>query len=58
MSAPAPTRWRKSTHSDASNVCVEIAHMGSSVVLRDSKNPTGPALIVPFAFFVNLLRAV
>ncbi|MEV4379488.1 DUF397 domain-containing protein [Streptosporangium sp. NPDC049644] len=40
--------WRKSTLSgdDASN-CVEIANLsGNHRAIRDSKNPTGPALIL------------
>ncbi|GAA5084933.1 DUF397 domain-containing protein [Nocardia iowensis] len=39
-------RWFKSTHSTASKDCVETAHLdGGMVGIRDSKNPTGPALI-------------
>lgn len=38
-------RWFKSTYSNASQDCVEIAHFdGGRVGVRDSKNPTGPAL--------------
>jgi hypothetical protein len=37
-------RWRKSTHSDGQDTCVELAHTGTAV--RDSKNPTGPTLTV------------
>jgi Domain of unknown function (DUF397) len=35
--------WRKSTFSDPTN-CVESAWPTPSVVVRDSKNPTGPTL--------------
>jgi hypothetical protein len=40
-------KWRKSTHSGGSEGnCVEIAtNLPGIVALRDSKNPTGPALI-------------
>ncbi|MFJ9365360.1 DUF397 domain-containing protein [Nocardia sp. NPDC101769] len=39
-------RWFKSTHSGASQDCVEVAHLaGGMVGVRDSKNPTGPALV-------------
>ncbi|NNH68670.1 DUF397 domain-containing protein [Nocardia uniformis] len=39
-------RWFKSTHSGGTQECVEIAHLdGGSVGVRDSKNPTGPALV-------------
>ncbi|AXX34303.1 hypothetical protein APASM_6938 [Actinosynnema pretiosum subsp. pretiosum] len=35
--------WHKSTHSSAgSNGCVEVQHSGSTVGVRDSKNPAGP----------------
>ncbi|MFF3225300.1 DUF397 domain-containing protein [Nocardia suismassiliense] len=38
--------WFKSTHSSAVKDCVEVAHLdGGSVGVRDSKNPTGPALV-------------
>jgi hypothetical protein len=36
----ATARWRKSSYSDASNTCVEVAFAGPAVALRDSKNPT------------------
>ncbi|MBM7773677.1 hypothetical protein JOD54_003881 [Actinokineospora baliensis] len=37
-------RWRKSSYSGGNNgQCVELAH--TLTELRDSKNPTGPALI-------------
>jgi hypothetical protein len=38
--------WIKSSHSGGSNECVEVAWLdGGQVGVRDSKNPTGPALI-------------
>ncbi|WP_068003587.1 DUF397 domain-containing protein [Nocardia pseudobrasiliensis] len=37
--------WFKSSHSGASQECVEIAFLpGGTVGVRDSKDPTGPAL--------------
>ncbi|MCX4819589.1 DUF397 domain-containing protein [Streptomyces sp. NBC_01142] len=39
--------WRKSSYSsDAGGDCVEIAAHPLAVHIRDSKNPTGPALTV------------
>jgi hypothetical protein len=38
--------WFKSSRSDASRECVEVAFLdGGLVGVRDSKNPAGPALI-------------
>ncbi|MEU2038435.1 DUF397 domain-containing protein [Nocardia niwae] len=38
--------WFKSSYSSAEKDCVEVAFLGEgSVGVRDSKNPTGPALI-------------
>lgn len=43
----ARAQWRKSSHSGTSGTCLEVAdlHNGHHA-LRDSKNPTGPALII------------
>lgn len=37
--------WKKSSFSGAEN-CVELAHLGSAIAVRDSKNPGGPVLMV------------
>ena len=38
--------WFKSSRSNTGGDCVEVAHLdGGMVGVRDSKNPTGPALI-------------
>ncbi|MEV4234020.1 DUF397 domain-containing protein [Nocardia sp. NPDC049737] len=38
--------WFKSSHSSGQTECVEVAWLDEgSVGVRDSKNPTGPALI-------------
>lgn len=38
-------QWRKSIRSGGGNAsCVEVADLASAVAVRDSKNPTGPAL--------------
>ncbi|WP_330253969.1 DUF397 domain-containing protein [Nocardia sp. NBC_00565] len=39
-------KWFKSRRSTSGSDCVEVAHLGHSMVgVRDSKNPTGPALV-------------
>ncbi|MFD8963462.1 DUF397 domain-containing protein [Streptomyces sp. NPDC059568] len=58
--APEPA-WSKSSYSsqDGGN-CVEIADLTGAVGIRDSKDKTGPALVVPAAawtFFVDLVTA-
>jgi len=39
-------RWFKSSRSQDAKACVEVAWLdGGKVGVRDSKNPTGPALV-------------
>ncbi len=48
MFAPdlSTARWRKSSRSTDTSNCVEVAATGPAVAVRDSKHPTGGALIV------------
>ncbi len=39
--------WRKSSYTHGSATCVEIAPAPDRVLVRDSKNPDGPALALP-----------
>jgi hypothetical protein len=51
--------WRKSTYSEASdNECVEIRVDGDAVLIRDSKDPTGPVLRVDAAAWSGFIDAV
>lgn len=43
-------RWFKSSYSGSGNECVEVAWLHDATVgVRDSKNPTGPALTFSLA---------
>jgi hypothetical protein len=52
---PEAARWRKSSASDGQDSCVELAHTRTAV--RDSKNPTGPALTVELTTLVTAVKA-
>lgn len=43
---PTNAAWFKSSRSGTRDTCVEVAHLTDSMVgVRDSTNPTGPALV-------------
>ncbi|MFI9723572.1 DUF397 domain-containing protein [Streptomyces sp. NPDC052396] len=52
--------WRKSTYSTLQDDnCVEIAdHLPGPIPVRDSKAPTGPALLIPPAAWSAFVTAV
>jgi Domain of unknown function (DUF397) len=53
--------WFKSSHSQESgNACVEVADLTSAgrVAIRDSKDKSGPALVIPTAAFAAFVTAV
>lgn len=39
--------WYKSSRTAGANNCVEVAHRHGWTAVRDSKNTTGPVLVVP-----------
>lgn len=39
-------QWRKSSRSQEQGACVELGVLADAIAVRDSKNPTGPALVV------------
>ncbi|WP_310727741.1 DUF397 domain-containing protein [Streptomyces sp. N2A] len=54
-------RWRKSSYSNGSGGdCIEIADnvTGGFVPVRDSKNPEGPALVIPAGAWSAFVGAV
>lgn len=48
--------WRKSSASGGSGECVEVAQWESSVFIRDSRDRSGPFLIVNSAQWLRVLR--
>ncbi|WP_406103900.1 DUF397 domain-containing protein [Streptomyces sp. NBC_01003] len=51
--------WRKSSYSGGTgNSCVEVAETPAGIGLRDSKNPTGPALLLAPATWTRFLTHV
>lgn len=55
----AQLAWRKSsrsTQNGSNGACVEVAHLGLSVVLRDSKSPNRGTLNVSESGWTSFLR--
>jgi len=53
---PRGRDWRKSSHSGTDGDCVEFAIDGERVLLRDSKDPTGPVLSFTRAEWIAFVR--
>jgi hypothetical protein len=58
MDDRAPVVWRKSSRSSHQGQCVEMADLNGHRVVRDSKNPTGPALTFTAAEWVAFTAGV
>ncbi|MEC3915171.1 DUF397 domain-containing protein [Nocardia sp. CDC160] len=58
MTVDPGVRWFKSTRSTGAKECVEIAFLSTGVGVRDSKNPTGPALVFPPADWDRFTHAL
>ncbi|GLZ41230.1 DUF397 domain-containing protein [Actinokineospora sp. NBRC 105648] len=54
----APAQWRKSSRSTNTGNCVELAHGSTVAGIRDSKNVSGPVLLLPATALESLLTAV
>jgi hypothetical protein len=50
--------WFKSSYSDAGQNCLEATHLPPTIAIRDSKNPTGPALVLPPATWTAFVTHV
>ncbi|MFD7107193.1 DUF397 domain-containing protein [Streptomyces celluloflavus] len=57
---PGAAVWRKSSYSNGSGgLCLEVADgLPGIVPVRDSKNPDGPALVIPAAAWNSFVTAV
>ncbi len=52
-------RWTKSSHSNPSGNCVELAELaGGTIAVRNSRHPGGPALFCALAEMATFVRAV
>lgn len=61
MTSESP-RWFKSSYSENGGACIEIAAnlvaAHGVVPVRDSKNPTGPSLLVPSSVWSSFVAGV
>ena len=48
--------WRKSTYSNGSSSCIEMATRSGTVAVRDSKDPFGPRLAIPAVSWLAFTR--
>ncbi|WP_405688498.1 DUF397 domain-containing protein [Streptomyces sp. NBC_00057] len=53
-------RWRKSSYSNSNGgECVEIADAFPGIIpVRDSKHPTGPALLIPTSAWNDFIASL
>ncbi|MFJ4791771.1 DUF397 domain-containing protein [Kitasatospora purpeofusca] len=56
--AALPVVWTKAKDSNPNENCVECGTLAGTVVMRDSKDPHGPAHVHPLVKFDAFLTAV
>ncbi|AEV81962.1 hypothetical protein ACWT_0947 [Actinoplanes sp. SE50] len=54
----ATITWRKSSRSGAAGHCVEVANTAAAVLVRDSKDATGPVLTFDAQDWTGFLAGV
>jgi hypothetical protein len=54
----AAAKWRKSSHSNSQQECVEVAQVATAISIRDSKNPEGGHLTLNRTSFGGILDHV
>ncbi|MCN9240279.1 DUF397 domain-containing protein [Streptomyces sp. RY43-2] len=50
--------WFKSSYSEPGQNCLEVAHLAPHIGIRDSKNPHGPALLLPSHVWAEFIAHV
>jgi len=50
--------WRKSSRSRAEDACVEVNRTAHGVMIRDSKDPDGPCLLVENSAWAGFLAGI
>jgi hypothetical protein len=51
--------WRKSDHSNPNGSCVELTRLpGGAIIIRDSRDPGGPALVFTAGEIAAFIRGV
>ncbi|MET8629118.1 DUF397 domain-containing protein [Kitasatospora sp. NPDC004669] len=59
MNSNTPITWRKSTYSGSGGQCIEVADGFTGLMpVRDSKDPSGPALVFPADAWQSFVTAV
>ena len=56
--ARADVAWAKSSYSGANSNCVECGTWGPVIAVRDSKSPSGPALVFKPTAWTGFLSVV